>query len=108
MLEMLSVAIDKGVTKQTDLLKNSSKKDSSREDKSQYKRVGAGDIAYNKMRMWQGAIGMSEFEGLVSPAYIVLSSRGRINPSFKKWLSDKVFTLTYDNPLVIQGDSAQS
>ncbi len=29
------------------------------------------------------------------------------NPSFKKWLSDKVFTMTYDNPLVIQSDSAQ-
>lgn len=85
-LEMLSVTIDQGVTKQTDLLKNSSKKDSSKEDKSQYKRVGTGDIAYNKMRMWQGAVGTSEFEGLVSPAYIVLSSRRRINPRYYHYL----------------------
>ena len=31
-----------------------------------------GDIAYNSMRMWQGASGFSPYEGIVSPAYTVL------------------------------------
>lgn len=34
-----------------------------------------GDIAYNTMRMWQGAVGVSPGDGLVSPAYVVLSPR---------------------------------
>ena len=42
---------------------DSSKKDSSNQDKSAYKLVRPGDIAYNKMRAWQGAIGVSEYRG---------------------------------------------
>ncbi len=40
------------------------------EDKSKYKRVLPGDIAYNMMRAWQGAFGAARVEGMVSPAYI--------------------------------------
>ena len=29
------------------------------------------DLAYNMMRMWQGAVGVAPVEGLVSPAYVV-------------------------------------
>ena len=38
-----------------------------------------GDIAYNSMRMWQGASGYSPYEGIVSPAYTVLSPNPGIN-----------------------------
>ena len=68
---MLSVTITKGVIQQRALLANSSKKDSSNQDKSAYKLVRLGDIAYNKMRAWQGAIGVSDYQGIVSPAYVV-------------------------------------
>ncbi len=34
--------------------------------------IQTGDLAYNMMRMWQGAIGLAEQEGMVSPAYVVL------------------------------------
>ena len=34
--------------------------------------VCEGDIAYNMMRMWQGAFGRASVEGMVSPAYVVL------------------------------------
>ena len=68
---MLSVTITKGVIRQRALLANSSKKDSSNQDKSAYKLVRLGDIAYNKMRAWQGAIGVSDYQGIVSPAYVV-------------------------------------
>ena len=40
-------------------------------DRSQYKRAAQGDIAYNMMRMWQGAVGVALMDGLVSPAYVV-------------------------------------
>jgi len=68
-LPLLSVSQSKGVTFQTD---NTSKKDTSNEDKSKYKHVRSGDLVYNKMRMWQGAVGISNQEGIVSPAYVVL------------------------------------
>ena len=69
--QMLSVTITKGVIRQRALLADSSKKDSSNQDKSAYKLVLLGDIVYNKMRAWQGAIGVSDHRGIVSPAYVV-------------------------------------
>ena len=69
--QMLSVTIIKGVIRQQALLADSSKKDSSNQDKSAYKLVRSGDITYNKMRAWQGAVGVSDYQGIVSPAYVV-------------------------------------
>ena len=40
-------------------------------DRDKYKRACRGDIAYNMMRMWQGAVGVPTVDGLVSPAYVV-------------------------------------
>lgn len=40
-------------------------------DREKYKRAAKGDIAYNMMRMWQGAVGAAPVDGLVSPAYVV-------------------------------------
>jgi type I restriction enzyme, S subunit len=83
---LLSVTISKGVIKQADLLANSSKKDSSNLDKSKYKLVEPGDIAYNKMRAWQGAVGVSRYRGIVSPAYVVVRSRRPDNPDYFHFL----------------------
>ena len=41
------------------------------EDRTLYKRVCSGDLAYNMMRAWQGAFGAVRVEGMVSPAYVV-------------------------------------
>ncbi|MBV6627300.1 MAG: restriction endonuclease subunit S [Rivularia sp. (in: Bacteria)] len=73
-MELLSVTIEQGVIRQSEIL---TKKDSSNEDKSKYKVVCKGDLAYNKMRMWQGAIGMSDYDGIVSPAYVILNTRNK-------------------------------
>src|SRR5262249_43067047 len=73
--QMLSVTITRGVVRQSALLEESSKKDSSNLDRSAYKLVQPGDIAYNKMRAWQGAIGVSSFRGIVSPAYVIVRPR---------------------------------
>jgi len=67
--ELISVTINEGIKRFSELGRH----DNSNEDKSKYKRVCVGDIAYNSMRMWQGASGYSPYEGIVSPAYTVLS-----------------------------------
>ena len=73
--QMLSVTITRGIVRQKTLLAGSSKKDSSNTDKSAYKLVQPRDIAYNKMRAWQGAIGASALRGIISPAYVVMRLR---------------------------------
>jgi type I restriction enzyme, S subunit len=51
-------------------------------DATKYKRIHGGDMAYNTMRMWQGAVGVSPSDGLVSPAYVVLKPRKDTCPEF--------------------------
>ncbi|MQW87807.1 restriction endonuclease subunit S [Sinorhizobium saheli] len=48
----------------------------------QHLLVRKGDIAYNMMRMWQGACGLAEADGIVSPAYVVLQPRPSIDSRF--------------------------
>lgn len=84
--QMLSVTITKGVIRQQALLADRSKKDSSNQDKSAYKRVRPGDIAYNKMRAWQGAVGVSDYQGIVSPAYVVQRPRKCVHSRFVHYL----------------------
>lgn len=52
------------------------------EDKTCYRRVYPGDIAFNMMRAWQGAIGVVKTDGQVSPAYIIASSCSLIDGEY--------------------------
>lgn len=52
------------------------------ENKSCYKLVKVGDIAFNMMRAWQGAIGAVQVEGMVSPAYIVAKPKQSMNSDY--------------------------
>lgn len=81
--ELLAITIGRGVIKQTEV---EIKQDTSNEDKSNYKLIKVGDLGYNKMRMWQGAVGYSQYEGIVSPAYIILKPRKGIEPRFFHYL----------------------
>ena len=65
---LLSVGLNIGVV----LANSLDRRDNSNSDKSNYKVVKKGDIAYNSMRMWQGASGLSVHDGIVSPAYTVV------------------------------------
>ncbi|KRM60848.1 type I site-specific deoxyribonuclease specificity subunit [Paucilactobacillus vaccinostercus DSM 20634] len=80
--ELLSVTMHDGIKKSSTL----GKKDNSSDNKSNYKVVCQGDIAYNSMRMWQGASGLSMFNGIVSPAYTVLKIGTSIDGSFLSYL----------------------
>lgn len=73
--ELLSVTTNEGIKKFSEIGRH----DNSNDDKSKYKRVCIGDIAYNSMRMWQGASGYSPYDGIVSPAYTVLAPNGDVH-----------------------------
>ena len=76
--ELISVTINSGVVKASEL----DRKDNSSNDKSNYKKVEVGDIAYNSMRMWQGASGYSSYDGILSPAYTVIIPKEEIDSKF--------------------------
>lgn len=51
------------------------------EDVSKYKYVKPGYLVINKMKAWQGSMGISDYEGIVSPAYFIFEFS---NDSFEK------------------------
>jgi len=57
--------------------------------------VEPGDIAYNMMRMWQGAFGLASAPVNVSPAYVVMRAKPTLDPRFAAhWLkSDRALYL---------------
>lgn len=73
-LPLLSVVREKGV-----ILRNLDKTDNHNtipEDLSGYKVVRAGQFVINKMKAWQGSCGVSQYDGIVSPAYFVFDMQG--------------------------------
>mgnify|MGYP001775654208 CR=1 FL=1 len=77
--ELLSISVANGV--QVSTLSNNSM-----QDLSKYKVVVKNDLAYNSMRMWQGASGASLYNGIVSPAYTVLVPQKDVNSQFYAYL----------------------
>ncbi|MBI3424259.1 MAG: restriction endonuclease subunit S [Acidobacteria bacterium] len=55
-------------------------------DHTKYKLVRKGDLSYNTMRMWQGAVGVAPTDGLVSPAYVVIKPRDDTQPQFYEFV----------------------
>lgn len=76
--KLLSVSISKGIYP----FSGNERKNNSSNNKSNYKEVKYNDIAYNSMRMWQGALGVSKYDGIVSPAYTVITAKKQENPLF--------------------------
>ncbi len=64
----LSVTLNRGLINRDDM----DRKTDTNLDADEHLLVREGDIAYNMMRMWQGAFGRASYEGIVSPAYVVL------------------------------------
>lgn len=81
-LPLLMVSIHSGVSDgevdEAELLKKVKRI----EDKSQYKKAVSGDLVFNMMRAWQGAIGTVRTTGMVSPAYIVAKPNDKAYPLF--------------------------
>jgi type I restriction enzyme S subunit len=66
--ELLSVYRDHGVVPKASRDDNHNVES---EDLSSYQLVRVGDMVMNKMKAWQGSIALSDFRGIVSPAYFV-------------------------------------
>ncbi|CAI1088112.1 restriction endonuclease subunit S [Serratia grimesii] len=66
--KLLSVYRDYGVIPKSSRDDNNNKPS---EDLSPYQLVRSNDLVMNKMKAWQGSIAISEYEGIVSPAYFV-------------------------------------
>jgi type I restriction enzyme S subunit len=66
--ELLSVYREYGVIRKSDRNDNHNVES---DDLSSYKFVQVGDLVLNKMKTWQGSLGVSAYEGIVSPAYFV-------------------------------------
>lgn len=85
-LPMLTVSIHSGISDKELADDEMDRKVSRSEDKTVYKRVKPGDLVYNQMRAWQGAFGVAQIEGLVSPAYVVARPKRGIVAKFVEYL----------------------
>lgn len=74
-LPLLSVVREKGVIVR-DLSNIDENHNFIPDDLTNYKRVRRGQFAMNKMKAWQGSYGVSDHEGIVSPAYFVFDLQG--------------------------------
>lgn len=81
-LPLLSVSIHSGVSSEEISEEDNVRGRIKIEDKTKYLLVMPGDIAFNMMRAWQGAIGAVRTEGMVSPAYIVAKSKSHISAEY--------------------------
>lgn len=61
------------------------------EDLSNYKYVEVGDFCINKMKSWQGSYGVSDYEGIVSPAYFICKLSGVDRKFFSMAIRSKVY-----------------
>jgi len=81
-LPILSVSIHDGVSdkelNETELNRKVTRSD----DRTKYKAVLPGDLAYNMMRAWQGAFGAVTVTGQVSPAYVVARPVREVRTAF--------------------------
>ncbi len=69
--ELLSIYTDIGVRPRKELEQRGNRASST----DGYWLVKKGDLIVNKLLAWMGAIGMSEYDGVTSPAYDILRQR---------------------------------
>ena len=75
-LELLSVYTDIGVKPRKELEERGNKASTT----DGYWKVRKGDIIVNKLLAWMGAIGLSNYDGVTSPAYDILRAIKPLNP----------------------------
>ena len=88
--QLLSVTREQGVIE-----RNTDSKEENHnfipEDLSGYKYVQVGDFVINKMKSWQGSYGVSEYEGIVSPAYFTCKLQGVDKDFFSTAIRSKIY-----------------
>lgn len=79
---LLSIYTDIGVKPRAELEEKGNKASTT----DGYWLVKKGDFIVNKLLAWMGAVGLSEYEGVTSPAYDVLRQKKEINGRFFHYL----------------------
>jgi type I restriction enzyme, S subunit len=67
--QLLSVYREWGVVRKSDRSDNFNR---AGEDLARYQFVRPGDLVMNRMKAWQGSLGVSQYRGIVSPDYYVI------------------------------------
>lgn len=80
--ELLSVYTDIGVKPRKELEERGNKASTT----DGYWLVKKGDIIVNKLLAWMGAIGVSNYDGVTSPAYDILRAKIKIDSNFFHYL----------------------
>lgn len=83
-LELLSVYLDKGVIRFSDV--TNKRTNTTSDDTSKYQRVDPGDLVLNNQQAWRGSVGVSSRTGIVSPAYIVLEMSKELDREYSNYL----------------------
>ena len=78
--ELLSVYLNLGVIRFSDV--DERRTNPTSQDLSSYQAVDPGDLVLNNQQAWRGSVGVSNFEGIVSPAYFVLELTRRMDQKF--------------------------
>ena len=81
-LPLMSVTLNDGLI----LRESLDRKTDTNLDPNEHLIVKPGYIAYNMMRVWQGALGRASADGLVSPAYVVLKPNEEIDSLYAEYL----------------------
>jgi len=82
-LELLSVYLHRGVIRYAD---SGGQVHKPSLDLSKYQVVAPGDFVLNNQQAWRGSIGVSKFQGIISPAYVVLKLSPKLNPDYANYL----------------------
>lgn len=82
-MDLLSVFLDRGVVP---YVMDGGQVHAPSDDLSTYQVVRRGDLVLNNQQAWRGSVGVSNYEGIISPAYVVLKLHYRQHPGFMNYL----------------------
>lgn len=83
-MQLLSVYLDAGVIPFAD--KAEKRTNSTSKDLSKYQKVEIGNLVLNNQQAWRGSVGVSCYEGIVSPAYIIVELDDTLTRKFANYL----------------------
>ena len=93
--ELLSVYLDRGVISYSDSTGMQVHKPS--QDLSNYQVVSIGDFVLNNQQAWRGSVGVSKYNGIISPAYVIYAMNNECDPSYMGYLlRDKSMVQQYE------------
>lgn len=82
--ELLSVYLDRGVISYSESTGMQVHKPS--QDLSNYQNVHVGDFVLNNQQAWRGSVGVSKYDGIISPAYFVFRISDKCWPQYMNYL----------------------